>query len=223
MASVAANTIFWEVDVQVDFMLPGGKLYVPGAEKIVPNINQLVDYARKNRVFLISSADAHNLDDPELREWPPHCLKGTPGAGLLPEACAEPRLVIPNQMGFGLPKDLNRYRQVTLEKNTLNVFDNPNTDVLLAKLNPEGKTTGGAATDPLFVVFGVATEYCVRCTVEELLRRGWRVAIVGDAVRAIEQQKGDKIVESLRSHGAQMIDTKKALFLVEHSAKSRSV
>jgi nicotinamidase-related amidase len=30
---VSRNFIFWEVDVQADFMLPGGKLYVPGAEK----------------------------------------------------------------------------------------------------------------------------------------------------------------------------------------------
>ena len=33
--------IFWEVDVQADFMLPGGKLYVSGAEKILPNIRKL--------------------------------------------------------------------------------------------------------------------------------------------------------------------------------------
>ena len=34
--------VLWEVDTQQDFMLPGGKLYVPGAEKIIPNIDRLV-------------------------------------------------------------------------------------------------------------------------------------------------------------------------------------
>ena len=61
-------------------MLPGGKLYVPGAEKIIPNIRRLVDEARAGRVFLVSSGDAHAPDDPEFKVFPPHCVKGTPRA-----------------------------------------------------------------------------------------------------------------------------------------------
>src|SRR5712692_7314583 len=152
---ISPKTVFWEVDAQADFMLPGGKLYVPGAEEIIPNLNRLVETVRQGRVFLISSADAHNPDDPELRDWPPHCLKGTPGADLVAEACAPSRLTIPNQTGFALPDNISAYQQVTLLKNSLSVFDNPHTDELLAKLNP----TGSPAFDPNpeFVVFGVAT------------------------------------------------------------------
>jgi len=209
---VSPKTIFWEVDVQADFMLPGGRLYIPGAEKIVANINVLVGAARQGRVFLISSADAHNPDDPELRDWPPHCLSGTPGAALLSEACASPRLVIPNQDSFVVPENLGAYQQVTLEKNTLDVFDNPHTDALLARLNPAGSPA--FEPSPLFVVFGVATEYCVRCTVNSLLRRGRCVAIVTDAVQSIEQEKGQQIQENLRSSGARLITTKEAMALV---------
>ena len=208
---VSPKTIFWEVDVQADFMLPAGSLYVPAAEKIIANINLLVEAARQGRVFLISSADAHNPDDPELRDWPPHCLKGTPGADLLPEACASPRLVIPNQKEFALPDDLGTYRQVTLEKNTLDVFDNPQTDALLARVKPTGSPA--FASRPQFVVFGVATEYCVRCTADGLLRRGHCVAIVTDAVRAIDEEKGQQILESLHSRGARLISTKEGLAL----------
>ena len=46
--------IFWEVDVQRDFMLPGGNLYVPGAEKLIPNIRRLTDAAKQDKVFLVS-------------------------------------------------------------------------------------------------------------------------------------------------------------------------
>jgi nicotinamidase/pyrazinamidase len=213
----AAKTIFWEVDVQSDFMLPGGKLYVPGAEKIAGNIDLLVDVARQGRVFLISSGDAHNPDDPELRQWPPHCLRGTPGAALLPEAYATPRLVIPNENGFALPKDLGSYRQVTLEKNTLDVFDNPNTDALLARL--DSADSPGAKPDTQFVVFGVATEYCVRCTVEGLLGRGRRVAIVTDAVRAIDGEEGEQIIESLQARGVKLLSTKEARALAEINSR----
>ena len=55
--------VLWEVDAQADFMLPGGKLYVPGAEKIMANLNRLVEQVRQSRVLLISSADAHQPDE----------------------------------------------------------------------------------------------------------------------------------------------------------------
>jgi nicotinamidase/pyrazinamidase len=209
---VARNVVYWEVDVQIDFMLPHGKLYVSGAEKIIPKLDRLVEAARQRRVLLVSSADAHNADDPELREWPPHCLKGSPGAGLLSEACAPSRLVIPNEKEFLIPRDVTAYQQVTLLKNTLDVFDNPNTDALLAMLNP-----GGAPAFDLdleFVVFGVATEYCVRCTAAGLLRRNRRVAIVTDAIQAIDPDRRRLIIEELQSCGARLISTDQALSLI---------
>ncbi len=209
---LSPKTIFWEVDVQVDFMFPGGSLYIPAVEKIIANIDLLVDAARQDRVFLISSADAHDPDDPELRDWPPHCLKGTPGADLLPEACASPRLVIPNQKRFTLPEDLGAYRQITLEKNTLDVFDNPHTDALLARLSPAGSPA--FEPGPQFILFGVATEYCVRCTADGLLRRGYRVSVVIDALRAIDQEKAQQTLETLHSAGARFITTSEALALV---------
>ena len=209
------TTIFWEVDAQVDFMLPGGRLYVPGAEKIIPNLNRLVDVARQGRVLLISSADAHSADDPELREWPPHCLKGTPGAELLPEACTTRRLIIPNTKEFAFPENLEAYKQVTLEKNTLDVFDNPNTDTLLRRLTAKGWTSFDL--NPEFVVFGVATDYCVHLTAEGLLHRGHRVAIVTDAIRSINEEKGQNLLRELQSQGVRILTTERALASVGRS------
>ena len=50
MAMQSADFILWEVDVQRDFMLPGGKLYAPNAEKLLPNIQKLTDAARRGQV-----------------------------------------------------------------------------------------------------------------------------------------------------------------------------
>ena len=83
--------IFWEVDVQADFMLPGGKLYVPGAEKLLPNIRKLTDAARRGEVFLVSHGCFHPANDPEFKQFPPHCLKGTAGAEFVIQP-AEPAL-----------------------------------------------------------------------------------------------------------------------------------
>ena len=46
--------IFWEVDVQADFMLPEAIYTVPGAEKLLPNIRRLTDAARQEGVLLVS-------------------------------------------------------------------------------------------------------------------------------------------------------------------------
>ena len=59
--------VLWCVDAQKDFMLPGGKLYVPGAEKLLPNIRRLVDVAREGRAFLVSHGCFHTPDDPDER------------------------------------------------------------------------------------------------------------------------------------------------------------
>lgn len=210
---VSMKTLLWEVDAQADFMLPGGKLYVPGAEKIIPNLNRLVETARQQRTFLISSADAHNPDDAEFREWPPHCLKGTPGAELIPEARSTNYLVIPNQPGFALPRDLGSYQQVILEKNTLDVFGNPNTNALLARLDSAASPDPG----PDFLVFGVVTEYCVQRAVDGLLRRGRLVSIVEDAIQSLNQEKGSKILGELRSRGVRLITADEALASVNRS------
>lgn len=204
--------VLWEVDAQVDFILPGGKLYVPGAEKIIPNVNRLVEAARQGHNFVISSADAHNLDDPELLEWPPHCVKGTPGAELIPEARAARHLTIPNQRGFVLPRNLGAFGQIILQKNTLDVFDNPNTDALLARLNAGSAFASDSGPD--FLVFGVVTEFCVRCAVEGLLRRGFRVSLVKDAIQSLDEEKGNAILSELKSRGARLLSTDEALGLM---------
>jgi nicotinamidase-related amidase len=205
--------VLWEVDAQADFMLPGGKLYVPGAEKIIPNLNRLVEAARQGQVLLISSADAHSPDDPEFREWPVHCVKGTGGAELIPEARAARQLVIPNQSDFALPGDLSAYQQILLEKNTLDVFDNPNTDKVLAQLNAPQKS--GRDAGPEFLVFGVVTEYCVLRAADGLLLRGYPVSVVEDAIQSLDEQKGR---DDLQSRGVRVISTNDALALLGHDA-----
>src|SRR5436305_7913192 len=94
---VSRDFIFWEVDVQRDFMLPGGKLYVPGAEKLLPNIKRLTDAARAGKAFLVSHGCFHTPDDPEFQTFPAHCVKGTEGAEFVPEALTDRYARIPNE------------------------------------------------------------------------------------------------------------------------------
>ena len=73
------KTIFFDIDSQLDFLYPAGALYVPGAEHIVPAIARLNHYAAAHGIPVISTTDAHTENDPEFRDWPPHCVAGTTG------------------------------------------------------------------------------------------------------------------------------------------------
>jgi nicotinamidase/pyrazinamidase len=195
------NYIFWEVDVQADFMLPGGKLYVPGAERLLPNIRKLTDAARRNEAFLVSSGDFHPPNDPEFAQFPPHCLKGTTGSELLPEALADKVARVENLPTAALPADLSSYQQIVLEKQTLDVFQTLHADELLERL--------GRA--PEFIVFGVVTEYCVSCAVKGLLKRKRRVAVVRDAIETLAPETGNKTLAEFQSLGARLVTTDEIL------------
>lgn len=197
--------IFWDVDTQADFMLPGGNLYVPGAETTIPNLRRLTDAARQGHVFLVSDVDVHAPDDPEFQHWPPHCVQGTPGQQKIPETMTECYFVVPNRSGAPLPADWSPYQQLILEKQTLDVFDNPNTEAVLERLGCE----------PEFIVYGVVTEYCVRLAARGLLERGRRVALITDATCALKAEDGLRALDELCSMGARLITTDEALRLVE--------
>ncbi len=193
--------IFWEVDVQRDFMLPGGKLYVPGAELLVPNIRKLTDAARRDEVFLVSHGDFHSPNDPEFTQFPPHCIKGTPGAELLPEALADNVIRVENLPDAKLPADLFSYQQIVLEKQTLDIFQSLHADELVKRLGNEAE----------FVVFGVVTEYCVGLAVKGLLQRKRRVAVVRDAIATLSVEAGEKSLAEFARLGARVITTNEAL------------
>ncbi len=193
--------IFWEVDVQADFMVPGGKLYVPGAEKLLPNIRKLTDAARRGEVFLVSHGCFHPANDPEFKQFPPHCLKGTPGAELVPEALAKNFVRVKNDAHASLPENLFKYQQIILEKETLDVFESRHADELVERL-------GNVAE---FVVFGVVTEYCVSLAVKGLLKRKRRVAVVSDAIETLAPEAGEKTLAELRSLGARVVTTDEVL------------
>ncbi len=203
---VSRNIVFWEVDTQKDFMLPGGKLYVPGAERLLPNIRKLTDAARQGRVFLVSHGCYHTKDDPEFATFPPHCVKGTTGAGFVPEALTEKVITVPNQPAAALPPDLSQYQQILLEKQTLDIFASLHAEELMQRFDPKTE----------FVVFGVVTEFCVNFAAKGLRERGRRVSVVQDAIETLNLQDGQRTISELKASGVRFITTDQALELLNH-------
>ncbi|HKF50954.1 MAG TPA: isochorismatase family cysteine hydrolase [Candidatus Acidoferrales bacterium] len=197
--------VLWEVDTQADFMLPGGKLYVPSAEKRIPNMRRLVESARSREALFFSSTDQHSPNDPEFQRFPPHCVQGTSGAEIIPELKASNTVHVKNTSPATLPATIAGGTQIVIEKQTLDVFDNPFTEKLLAQI----------PSDAEFIVFGVVTEFCVRLAAKGLLDRGRRVAIVTDAIETLDPNEGKKTLDELASRGAQLITADDAVKILE--------
>ncbi|MGD0362179.1 MAG: cysteine hydrolase [Bryobacteraceae bacterium] len=164
------KTVFVDVDTQIDFLFPAGALYVPGAERLLPAIAHLNQFAAAQGIPLISTTDAHSEDDPEFRQWPPHCVAGTTG-----------------QLK---PRETLAANQIIVEKQVLDVFANPGFPALLESLGADR-----------YVVYGVATEYCVRCAVTGLLGTGKQVALVTDAIAAVNAADGARTLEEFTARG----------------------
>jgi len=180
---------FLDVDTQVDFVEPDGKLYAQGAEAIKPNLARLVRCAREAGLPLVSSVDAHRPDDPEFQQYPPHCIKGTTGQAKLTETLTGDEVYVANAPGQELPDP--RAEHVVIEKQQFDVFTSAPTEELLRRTGAEE-----------LVVFGVVTEVCVEQAVTGLLERGYRVRLVEDAIWPIDPAAGEEALARMEARGA---------------------
>ena len=198
MSVIPEPLVFFDIDTQVDFMRSTGRLYVPRAEQIVPNLQRLMNWARENDVPVISSADAHSPDDAEFKTWPPHCVAGTSGQQRIPETLFPSSVIIPCRPGAFQPP-ARWVGQFIVEKATYSAQDNPNFNAILHALGSRRA-----------VVFGVATEFCVLASALALRRHGFQVDIVVEAIKPITEDGGRKALEEMAAAGVRRVTTAEA-------------
>jgi len=204
------GTVFWDVDTQVDFMLPSGALPVPDAGRLLPNLGRLTARARATGVTIVHTADDHRPDDPEIaaepdfvETFPPHCLRGTPGAERLAETAARPEAVDIPPDGTGVDVAAVAVApEVVLRKNRFDAFSNPAAAPLLRALAPER-----------VVVYGVALEVCDRYAVDGMLAlgAGFEIVLVEDAVAALDPAAAEALLDEWRGRGVRVATTEEVL------------
>ena len=149
------------VDMQNDFVLPDGKLYVPGAESLIKPANEFLRNAKFDKI--IATFDTHYDSTyhktQEAKEFPPHCLYGTNGWNLAIDVKNYEKVL---KTEF----DVWAYPPKTIQK-ALNGFTPENTDVY---------------------IMGVASDFCVKYAVLGYMHRGYPVTIIQDLCRGINTQ-----------------------------------
>ncbi|HEX6615315.1 MAG TPA: isochorismatase family protein [Gemmatimonadales bacterium] len=204
--------IFWDVDTLYDFMRADGKLYVPGSEEIIPALEALTEFAHANRIPIVASADDHERSDAEISDepdwtttFPPHCIRGTPGQLKIAETQLKSPIVIEPELedpGALSHRILAHKGDFLLHKRTVDIFSNANVPTLLRTLEPEA-----------VVVYGVATDFCDKYTIEGLLRHLPRAELflVTDAIRAIYPENAERLLASWRERGVQEVTSSEIL------------
>ncbi len=199
------DTIFWDVDTQYDFIMPGGKLYIQEAEKILPNLARLTANARQRGVPIFGSVDYHNPEDPEISEapdflntFPPHCLKGTPGQLKVPETRPVNPLWIDGDAEdpMALSQRIRDHTgEVIFRKQRFDVFTNRNVEPVLDMIRPDR-----------IVLYGVALDVCNAHAINGFLERNTAaIELVLDAAQAISTERGEALVDGWKTRGVAVV------------------
>jgi nicotinamidase/pyrazinamidase len=173
------------VDVQNDFC-PGGSLAVERGDEVVAPLNRLIAEFLERGEPVYKSRDWHPAQTRHFAAyggtWPVHCVQNTRGAEFHRDLLDDPRIQIISK-GTG---DEDQY----------SAFDGTNLAELLSEKGVTEVYVGGLATD-----------YCVKNTVLDALREGFKVKALTEAMRAVNLQPGDDVraVEEMRRAGAEII------------------
>jgi nicotinamidase/pyrazinamidase len=173
------------VDVQNDFC-PGGTLAVAHGDEVVEPLNEQIDAFLDRGAPVYKSRDWHPPTTKHFEAyggtWPVHCVQNTRGAEFHPALRDDPRITVVSK-GLG---DTDCY----------SAFDE--TD-LVSQLRQQGIEE--------VVVGGLATDYCVKNTVLDALKHGFKVKALKNAMRAVDLQPGDgdRAIEEMRAAGAEVI------------------
>jgi nicotinamidase/pyrazinamidase len=175
------------VDVQNDFC-PGGTLTVEHGDEVVGPLNKLMEEFLERGEPVFKSRDWHPPQTKHFSEyggtWPIHCVQNTHGAEFHPELLDDRHIRVISK-GLG-------------DEDSYSAFDKTDLDLQLRHLGVNEVWVGGLATD-----------YCVKNTVFDALRNGYKVKALRDAMRAVELHPGDgeQAIKEMRAAGAEIVTT----------------
>lgn len=176
------DLLFWNVDTQVDFVEPNGKLYVTGAELLKPIWAEILGFAKEKNIRVVNTADFHYPESNELSNkpdfitsFPEHCMANTKGAEYVQETQPESACIVDWNKERPSLKTIGESRNIVIRKDAFDVFaGNPYTSQIVEMLNPS-----------IVVVFGVTTNVCVNDAVVGLAKCVDQVLVIEDAIKEL--------------------------------------
>lgn len=197
-----------DLNTQRDFLCPEGTVRVLNRRLVLPAIRVLMRWARRQRVPVISTIEAHRPGEP-TNSAPRHCIDGTRGQQKLAFTLLPKRILVEADNTHSLPLDLlAHYRQVIFRKRTRDIMTNPKADRLFSQLQAD-----------VMYVFGMTAESTVKPFVLGLLARRQPVTVIRDACGWWDTADADLAFRQMAAKGAELIGTSQ--LISEIAAPSR--
>ena len=177
------------VDVQNDFC-PGGSLAVAHGDEVVAPLNQLMKEFLDRGEPVYKTRDWHPPKAAHFADyggtWPVHCVQNTHGAEFHPNLMDDPRITV---ISKGFDESADGYSG----------FDGTQLSQQLRDEGVEEVWVGGLATD-----------YCVKATVIDARKEGFKVKALADAMRPVNvnADDGSKALEEMSAAGAEIVGSK---------------
>jgi nicotinamidase/pyrazinamidase len=175
------------VDVQNDFC-EGGSLAVNGGAVVARGLTEFLGEHRGEYALVAATRDyhvdpgAHFAAEPDFKDsWPAHCVAGTPGAELHP---ALDRALIDEVFDKG--RDTAAYSGFEARSAAGRML---------------GDRLREAGVEELDVA-GIATDYCVRATVLDALKEGFRVRLLDGLVAGVAPETSEAAISEMTKAGA---------------------
>lgn len=181
------------IDVQNDFC-PGGALAVPEGDKIVPVLNRYIELFLSKGLPIFASRDWHPEKTKHFKDfgglWPKHCIQKTRGAEFHPGLKLPDKIII-------LSKGMDP------EKDSYSVFQGADS---------QGKSFLNLLSFMGIIelyVGGLATDYCVKESVLDALKNGFKVKLLMDAIKGVNEESSREAIKQMVARGAEQITFEK--------------
>jgi nicotinamidase/pyrazinamidase len=179
------------VDVQNDFC-PGGALAVAEGDRVALAINLYIERFAVTGAPIYASRDWHPAQTSHFKAyggiWPVHCVQNTHGAEFHPALQLSPAATVVSK---GMAPDADSYSGF---------------DAVDQNGTPLAELLRAGGVEQIYVG-GLATDYCVKQTVLDGLKRGFDVIVLLDAIRGVDLVPGDatRALEAMHLAGARTI------------------
>jgi nicotinamidase-related amidase len=185
---------FFDLDTQRDLMLSNGKLHVPGAERMIPRLRQVFDFAKGNAITILSSVIVNDPDDHRGGKGASYCVRGSEGQRKIDDTLLLHPLILENKLVDRSFADIVRkHPQIILEKQGFDIFSNPVTERLLRVLPQRA------------ILFGVPLDQSVKLAALGLRRLGFKTAVIQNATLPLAPREANKAEAAMRSAGVEFV------------------
>ena len=161
------------IDMVYDFTDPNGKVYYPDNAKILPKIQDMLQFCRDHEMLIIFLQHRNRKDkiDRKMARMRPNCIEGTGGEAIDPRLPVDP------------------VKDYVIQKRRYSGFFGTDLDLVLRENNIRN-----------LLIVGTKTNCCVRATVQDAYNLDYEPWVISDCVCTNDEVVNEVHLSDIRKY-----------------------